>query len=97
MNKPSNLMLIVAGVLSFWVLTQPALADLHNGDFSDDFTWNTDPTLDWHVESGIVQHVLVSGDGKAKFIQGDPDNQYSNSTLKQIFELDSEALELSFE
>jgi hypothetical protein len=87
MNKPSNLMLIVAGVLSFWILTQPALADLYNGDFSEDLDgWIVDP----------INSVKPSGDDRAEFLQGEPGNQYPNSTLSQIFTLDQEALELSF-
>ena len=86
MNKPSNLMLIVAGVLSFWVLTQPVLADLYNGDFSE----NLDG---WTVDEGVVDW---SSPGVAKF-SPDNDNEPIYSTLSQQFELNELALTLSFD
>lgn len=83
---------VVVSVVLLLVSTQSAPAELTNGDFSNDFTLNTDPTKDWFVESGIVKHWV---DNMANFVEDD--DKALNSTLSQIFTLDPLSLELSFD
>lgn len=89
--------IVAASIICFLVSVQPIRANLVNGQFTHDFTGNTDPHLDWSVEQGVVQHVLVGGDGKAQFIPGTLSNPYSNSTLSQAFTLHPQSLILSFD
>lgn len=89
MKKECRLIMAAACAVLFQVSMQPALADVTNGTFDTDLSG-------WNVESGVVLHELVGGDGKALFKQDDDDEDPS-SILSQPFTLDPLSLTLSFD
>ncbi len=93
MIKRSCFTLITVGLISLLVLSQSASADLVNGDFSDDFSGNTDPTLGWVVTAGSVTPWPTG----AALFSPDPEKDFEHSTLFQSFELDEKSLTLSFD
>lgn len=91
--------IVVASVLLL-VAIQPVLADVTNGDFSADFTVNTDPALGWVVTTGTgagpVDWVDWSIEPPAAFFLPDPDGVANNSTLSQIITVEPGFSVLSF-
>ena len=94
MKKRYNIIVAAAAAL-FLVSVQPALADLVNGDFSEDFTGNTDPALGWAVTTGPVDWADWSVDAPAAFFR--PDGAAASSTLRQWITVDPGFSMLSFD
>lgn len=89
MKRECSFIVAAAGIVSLWLSTQPVRADLMNGTFDTGLSG-------WSITSGIVQHALAGGDGKARFVQDD-NNFDPSSTLSQPFTLNPGSLTLSFE
>ena len=103
MIKRSFFTSIIVCFVSLLVLAESAPADLMNGDFSADFSGNTDPALGWAVTAGPVDWFVgvppvgSSIDVPAAFFKPDPDEIVANSTLSQMITVDPGFSALSFD
>ena len=102
MKKECNLNIAVVGAVLVLISIQTALADVTNGDFSEDFTGNTDPTLGWVVTTGSAAGPVDWGGesidpivAPAAFFK--PDGAAVNSTLSQTITVDPSFTVLSFD
>ena len=89
MNRQSYIFIVAAGVMSLWISTQPALADLMNGEFID----NLNPWIVAPEGSVLREDCDDDGDHDAKF---SPENNPDSSILRQEFEFNELAQTLSF-